>query len=116
MGPGGVLWGAVAGTLLVLAYRLVLDATLSLPFLTYYRTDTRIDAMLIGATVAALGALGALQRVPAAVLRAAAVAAILTLGVAQASYRWIETPFLWMKLRLGRARPAETPAVDAVAA
>jgi peptidoglycan/LPS O-acetylase OafA/YrhL len=71
-GRRAVLWGAVTGVVVVLGYRLVLAASLPLPFLTYYRTDTRADALLIGAALAALSAQGMLERVPGAVLRLAA--------------------------------------------
>jgi peptidoglycan/LPS O-acetylase OafA/YrhL len=195
-----VVWGALAGIAVVLGYRLVLTATLPLPYLTYYRTDTRADALLIGAAVAGLAARGTLAHIPARALRlaaavgiavlsagvvrfglseldgigytlvglaaaavvavvvaphdawphleralscgplasvgrisygvylfhivvwqgllaphissgpvAAVLTAVLTIGIATASFRYLETPFLRMKERLGSRRPAVVP-------
>jgi peptidoglycan/LPS O-acetylase OafA/YrhL len=85
-GHHAVLWAAGAGAVLVLGHRLVVQGSISLPFLTYYRTDTRVDTLLIGAALAALAALGTLERVPGWVLRVAAAVGIGTLGAVAKSF------------------------------
>jgi peptidoglycan/LPS O-acetylase OafA/YrhL len=79
-GRRAVLWGALAAGVLVLLYRLVVAATLALPYLTYYRTDTRVDSLLIGAALAALAAEGLLARIPARALRLAAMLGMVILA------------------------------------
>jgi peptidoglycan/LPS O-acetylase OafA/YrhL len=79
-GHRAVLCAALAGTALVLVHRLMLVKSMSLPFLTYYRTDTRADTLLIGAALAALAARGMLARIPGWALRLAAAAGIGGLG------------------------------------
>ena len=46
---------------------------------------------------------------------AAVLTAALTLGVATASFRYLETPFLRMKERLGSRRPAAVPELPVAA-
>ena len=85
-GRRAVLWGALVGSMLVLIDRIVLASSFPLPYLTYFRTDTRVDSLLIGAALAALSAQGVLARIPGRVLRVAAIVGIATLTAVALHY------------------------------